>query len=62
MALTADNKLYGWGKSSRGQLGYQYRKGKNENHIRRPMEIKICGDRTIRRIACGSLYSLAMVN
>ena len=44
VALLADNRLFGWGKGSRGQLGYKYVKDENANHLKNPAEIKMPSD------------------
>jgi alpha-tubulin suppressor-like RCC1 family protein len=60
VALTEDNRLFGWGKASRGQLGYKYKKGENTNHMKKPTEIELEDpERYIRNVICGSLYTLA---
>lgn len=62
LALLADGRLFGWGKGSRGQLGYKYIKEVNTNHLKNPAEIKISEEPVkIASIASGSLYTLAQI-
>ena len=57
LILTTENKLFGIGKISRGQLGVK--KPKEEKQTYRPIEIEI--DDKITEIICGSLCSMALV-
>jgi alpha-tubulin suppressor-like RCC1 family protein len=60
---TEDDRMFGWGKGSRGQLGFKYEKGKDANIRKVPTEIKLDLDnKSIARISCGSLHTVAMIN
>lgn len=58
LALTDDNKLFGFGKCSKGQLGFPYKRGMTKAQLV-PKQINLPGH--VEDIQCGSLFSMAML-
>ncbi|KYQ54400.1 RCC1 and BTB domain-containing protein 2, partial [Trachymyrmex zeteki] len=56
VVLTADNKIYTWGKNNRGQLGVK----SEDTFIEEPVEVKITEGVKIMKVACGYTHVLAL--
>ena len=56
-ALTSDNKVYGWGNNTLGQLGINV---VNSAKVYKPVLIEDLNDINIKQISCGSLHTLVL--
>ena len=59
LALTSDNKLFGWGSNECGQLGVN---DINHSEIYKPFMIEDLNDITIEKISCGAGHVLVLSN
>ena len=59
MALTTDNKLYGWGRNNCGQLAVTLI---NNVKLCKPLLIEDLNDIIIEQISCGSAHTLVLSN
>ena len=57
LALTSDNKLFGWGANDFGQLGINM---VNHTKLYKPILIEDLQDVIIKQISCGSLHTLVL--
>ena len=57
LALTSDNKLYGWGGNNWGQLARPFT---NINRIYKPFLINELTDVNIKQISCGAFHTLLL--
>jgi len=58
LALTADKQVYGFGKHSRGQLGFKSAKASIKSS-QKPVKVPLDDNLKVSEIYCGSLYSMA---
>ena len=59
LALTRDNKLYGWGRNQWGQLGLKI---VNQTKLYKPVLIEDLNDINIKQISCGSVHTLVLTS
>ena len=59
LALTSDNKLYGWGSNDWGQLGL---KVVNQTKLYKPVLIEDLNDINVEQISCGSVHTLVLTS
>ena len=59
LALTSDNKLYGWGRNQWGQLGLKI---VNQTKLYKPVLIEDLNDINIKQISCGSGHTLVLTS
>ena len=59
LALTSDNKLYGWGRNDLGQLGLKI---VNQTKVHKPVLIEDLNDINIKQISCGSGHTLVLTS
>ena len=58
-ALTSDNKVYGWGSNTLGQLGINV---VNSAKVFKPVLIEDLNDINIKKISCGSAHTLVLTS
>ena len=59
LALTSDNKVYGWGRNQFGQLGLKI---VNQTKLYKPVLIEDLNDINIKQISCGSVHTLVLTS
>ena len=61
LVLTDANRVYGFGKRTKGQLGSKWTKG-SPKFVTAPERVPLPEDLTVDGIFAGSLFSMAMVS
>ena len=57
-AVTADDKVYGWGRNDSAQLGI----GQQQDYVSQPTEVPAFRDIAVTKIVCGHNYSAAITS